>query len=665
MTQDASRRTSAPNTRAAGAVPSTMTATDSRDLTLEELLTQAGWAHRLARTLVRDGDDADDLVQEAWIAAARRPPNIEGSPRPWLATVLRNQGAKRAQAERRRGAREQAYGDAGDAASSPEELLGRVEAQKVLAGLVTALDEPYRQCVLLRYYEGLTSVEIGERLGVPAGTVRWRLKTALERLRAALDEKNEGDRSRWLGLLAPLAPARAEASGASGRRASAVSVRLLGLVALSAAVVAVPLALWRASGGPSSAEATGAIATTPGGAPPLPPGGESRSGGARRFAATAGLAACQQEVARLRRDVVAAETEAMKEMRGQTLFERGAPNPAAEKELAPVIERIMKTGQAAAPSYTLECRTWVCKMLVAKTPEEATSERTNAWVLPLQRDPDMMARKTSASFWDVGRAKDPLSGVELHRDEVYLTLRDPSAKAVGQSVGGPRPDSSFGVVPAGADACAREATALRARLDRARGDVERDMRPDQRFAASPPNPTLTREINAELGRIFAGDVGMPVATCRGHVCKLEGPEPKQPWFDRAEADRELRLRIEGATCCSEAIFVMKTPAQLAATRWLRDLLDDFAAGPALAACEKQHPARGALLLSLKLAEPGEPNGDGVVDAVSVKTGGALGDGPLGRCIADEARRAFARAKPPHPFAAAHASKRFELPLPPR
>ena len=153
-----------------------MTAMNRQELSLDALLKQAGWARRLARSLVSESDAADDLVQETWLSALRRPPTIAGSARPWLGAVLRNLGTNRAQATRRRDTREREFGAIEDTAASAEELLARMEAQKMLAGLVTALGEPYRQCVLLRYYEDLSSSEIAARLGIPPGTVRWRLK---------------------------------------------------------------------------------------------------------------------------------------------------------------------------------------------------------------------------------------------------------------------------------------------------------------------------------------------------------------------------------------------------------------------------------------------------------------------------------------------------------
>src|SRR5262249_58694164 len=56
----------------------------------EELLGHAAWLRRLALSLVGPAGGADDLVQDTWLAALRRPPARPGPLRPWLAEVLRN-----------------------------------------------------------------------------------------------------------------------------------------------------------------------------------------------------------------------------------------------------------------------------------------------------------------------------------------------------------------------------------------------------------------------------------------------------------------------------------------------------------------------------------------------------------------------------------------------
>jgi DNA-directed RNA polymerase specialized sigma24 family protein len=51
------------------------------------MLRDAAWLKRLATMLASDGDDANDLVQESWIAAWRRQPDVSRPMRPWLAKL--------------------------------------------------------------------------------------------------------------------------------------------------------------------------------------------------------------------------------------------------------------------------------------------------------------------------------------------------------------------------------------------------------------------------------------------------------------------------------------------------------------------------------------------------------------------------------------------------
>lgn len=173
---------------------------------LAGLLEHSAWVRRLAGSLVRDEALAEDLTQEAWLAALRHPP-VAGLPvRPWLAQVLRNLVRMHLRGARRRQARESRTVPSSETqGTTPQELVERVELQRMLAGLVVELREPLRSTILLRYYEGLDSSEIAARQGVPAGTVRWRLKTGIDKLRDALDRAHGGDRGAWLPALAPLA----------------------------------------------------------------------------------------------------------------------------------------------------------------------------------------------------------------------------------------------------------------------------------------------------------------------------------------------------------------------------------------------------------------------------------------------------------------------------
>jgi RNA polymerase sigma-70 factor (ECF subfamily) len=173
---------------------------------IEDLLTHASWLRRLAGALVR-GEDAADLAQETLVAAWTHPPAPDRDVRPWLAEVARNQAHDARRSDRRRQAREVVATEAAPrSAPSPEDLVGDVEIHRSVAASVMALDQPFRETVVLRYYEGLSAAEIARRLKVPAGTVRWRLKEGLDRLRAELDSRHAGERRRWVAALIPLVP---------------------------------------------------------------------------------------------------------------------------------------------------------------------------------------------------------------------------------------------------------------------------------------------------------------------------------------------------------------------------------------------------------------------------------------------------------------------------
>src|SRR5262245_10013030 len=149
--------------------------------TARELLSQRAWLHALAGELVRDEAERDDLVQEAWLAALRRG-TAPADPRRWLGAVLRKRWRFARRSAGRRGAREQ---EASRPESQPSaaELAGEAELQRELVGAVLALTEPARSTVLLRYFGGLSSRAIARREGLPEGTVRSRLKRALDQLK--------------------------------------------------------------------------------------------------------------------------------------------------------------------------------------------------------------------------------------------------------------------------------------------------------------------------------------------------------------------------------------------------------------------------------------------------------------------------------------------------
>ncbi|HGY90854.1 MAG TPA: sigma-70 family RNA polymerase sigma factor [Planctomycetes bacterium] len=172
------------------------------DPDLELLLSHGEGFRALARSLVLDQDDVDDLIQDAWLVALERRPDLLSSPRGWMARVLRNLAFQLA----RKRSRQREVRLAAEALRGSD-LEGfsveRLETHRRLVDLVESLAEPYRGLVMLRYFEGLSPRDIAARLGEKPARIRNRLSRALAQLREELDRRESGHRS-WPVALIPL-----------------------------------------------------------------------------------------------------------------------------------------------------------------------------------------------------------------------------------------------------------------------------------------------------------------------------------------------------------------------------------------------------------------------------------------------------------------------------
>ncbi|HEU4395016.1 MAG TPA: sigma-70 family RNA polymerase sigma factor, partial [Planctomycetota bacterium] len=166
-------------------------------VSVEELLAHRGWVRALARGLAADDAGVDDLEQETWLTAIRRPPAHGAGIRAWLARVVRSRAADAARSEGARSRRERGAARP-EAEPSTERLAQLAELQARVARAVLDLEEPYRSAVLLRYFEELPLEAVATRTRSPLETVRTRIRRAHERLRERLDREHGGDRRAWL-----------------------------------------------------------------------------------------------------------------------------------------------------------------------------------------------------------------------------------------------------------------------------------------------------------------------------------------------------------------------------------------------------------------------------------------------------------------------------------
>jgi RNA polymerase sigma-70 factor, ECF subfamily len=154
----------------------------------------SAWVLGVARKVLRDPAMAEEVMQEVmlevWRLASRFDP-AKGSGTSWVMTLAHRRAVDRVRSERSQAIREQrvvsAVVDYDDVAEAVEASL---EAERVKRCL-TSLTRLQRECVDLAYYGGYTYREVAELLGVPAGTVKTRMRDGLIRLRDCLGDSIE------------------------------------------------------------------------------------------------------------------------------------------------------------------------------------------------------------------------------------------------------------------------------------------------------------------------------------------------------------------------------------------------------------------------------------------------------------------------------------------
>ncbi|MCP2347259.1 RNA polymerase sigma factor [Nonomuraea roseoviolacea] len=148
--------------------------------------------HRyIARRLSEDV--ADDLAAEVFVAALQSAydPAV-GAVRPWLYGIATHLVARHRRAEVRRWKAISRAAER-DSGGHEDEVLDRVTASRFtgpLAGALAGLKRHDRDVVLLVALGGLSHAEVGQALGIPAGTVGSRLSRARKQLRRALGDVN-------------------------------------------------------------------------------------------------------------------------------------------------------------------------------------------------------------------------------------------------------------------------------------------------------------------------------------------------------------------------------------------------------------------------------------------------------------------------------------------
>jgi RNA polymerase sigma-70 factor (ECF subfamily) len=147
---------------------------------------------RIARAVVRDDDEAEDVVQETYVRAYTHLDRFEGrsSVATWLSRIAFHEALRR----RRRQRRSRALGEldpqspqAADAAHPPDDPMSRAETRATLTAALDALPTGLRAIVMLRLVEGLSTRETAECLRLSESNVKVSLHRARQLLIKAME----------------------------------------------------------------------------------------------------------------------------------------------------------------------------------------------------------------------------------------------------------------------------------------------------------------------------------------------------------------------------------------------------------------------------------------------------------------------------------------------
>ena len=165
------------------------------------------WAervHTLAFWILKDADEAEDVVEETFWQVWRTSGQYDGrrsAGATWLLMIARSRALDRLRSRKRRAdwtaapsTASELRDQAGVMPGEPPDIgLERSEGQSKLASAMGDLPPEQRSALEMAYFEGLSHGEIAQRTSQPLGTVKTRIRLAMQKLRRGLGSLRKGE----------------------------------------------------------------------------------------------------------------------------------------------------------------------------------------------------------------------------------------------------------------------------------------------------------------------------------------------------------------------------------------------------------------------------------------------------------------------------------------
>jgi RNA polymerase sigma-70 factor (ECF subfamily) len=159
------------------------------------------WArslYSLVLHLLRDPDEAEDVVEETFWQAWRKADSYEparGAVSTWLLTIGRRKALDRLRAKKRHKedpiGNDRTFADIASPSPDPSENVEGSELREHVRAALRELPAEQREVIELGYFNGLSQTEIADTTGQPLGTVKTRMRLAMQKLREPLSMHRE------------------------------------------------------------------------------------------------------------------------------------------------------------------------------------------------------------------------------------------------------------------------------------------------------------------------------------------------------------------------------------------------------------------------------------------------------------------------------------------
>lgn len=152
----------------------------------------SGVVFGLVRRVLRDRGMSEEVTQEVLLEVWRQAPRFDpsrGSGTGWILTIAHRRAIDRVRSEQSARDRTALLGPSQtERPHNPaEESAIRAAEAGAIRDALGVLSDVQRQAIELAYYEGLTQTQIAERLAIPLGTIKTRIRDGMLRLRETLE----------------------------------------------------------------------------------------------------------------------------------------------------------------------------------------------------------------------------------------------------------------------------------------------------------------------------------------------------------------------------------------------------------------------------------------------------------------------------------------------